>query len=85
MGELWSWVLTGVGILGIYLAGRKFAWAWLILVFEEMLWITYSIVTQQWGFFVAGFLYGGVYVKNYVQWHRQDEADREPLLEAVVS
>jgi hypothetical protein len=30
MNPMWSWVLTAVGVTGLYLAGRKVWWAWFV-------------------------------------------------------
>ena len=68
----WSWILTGVGVLGLYLAGRKFWWAWLIGLGAQVLWIAYAIATHQYGFIVSAVAYGWVYAKNARGW-RQDQ------------
>lgn len=64
----WSFVLAGVGILGIYLAGRKSLWGWAIGVGAQLLWIVYAIVTQQWGFIASALAYASVYGLNWYRW-----------------
>lgn len=69
-GQLWSWILACVGILGIYLAGRKDPRGWLIGVFAQLLWLAYAISTRQWGFLITAFGYGSIYLKNWIAWRR---------------
>ena len=64
----WSFVLAGIGILGIYLAGRKSLWGWAIGVGAQLLWIVYAIVTQQWGFIASAVAYASVYGLNWYRW-----------------
>lgn len=73
----WSFILAGVGILGIYLAGRRSLWGWAIGVGAQMLWIVYAIVTQQWGFIASALSYAAVYALNWRRWAREQRAARE--------
>lgn len=72
--QLWSWALAAVGILGIYLAGRKKAAGWLVGVAAQGLWLAYAIVTRQWGFIVTAAAYSLVYGKNWLAWRREAKA-----------
>jgi len=69
--ELWSWVLAAIGIAGIFVVGQKTIWGWWILLFNECLWILYSMHTQQYGFIVGAVAYAAVYIKSYLGWKRQ--------------
>ena len=42
-----------------------------------MLWFTYAIVTEQYGFILSAFAYGFVYAKNFLAWHREKKAEEE--------
>lgn len=68
----WSWILTLFGVMGMYLAGRKNKYGWLIGIGSQFLWITFAIVTHQYGFIVASIIYGSIYAKNYVQWNKEN-------------
>lgn len=71
----WSWLLTVVGVTGFVLAGRKVWWCWYINIGCQALWITYALVTGQWGFIVASVVYTWVFTQNAIRWtreHRQD-------------
>jgi len=64
----WSWVLAAIGVTGIFFVGRKVIWAWLLLLFNECLWIIYAVTTKQYGFIVAALAYGVVYIRSYIHW-----------------
>lgn len=68
---IWSWVLTAVGLTCFFLAGRKVWWAWYVGIASQVLWLTYSVLTQQWGFLVGVVLYTWVYVGNARRWTRE--------------
>lgn len=74
----WSWLLTGVGVTGLYFAGRKRALGWGIGIAAQVLWFLYAVVTQQWGFIVSCLAYGSVYTKNFLAW--RSEAKAPPTL-----
>lgn len=66
-----SWVLALIGVFGIYFVGRKDAWAWIVLLFNEVLWIAYAITTKQYGFIVSAIAYAVVYIRSYVHWSKK--------------
>lgn len=68
---MWSWVLAAVGTTGIFFLGKKNIWAWLVLIFNECLWVAYATATHQYGFYVASVAYVIVYLRNFVEWSKQ--------------
>lgn len=64
----WSWVLMAFGVTGLYLAGKKIWWAWLIGLFAQVLWLGYGLATKQYGFIVSALAYAWVYAKNAYKW-----------------
>lgn len=68
---MWSWVLAGIGVSGIYFVGRKKKWAWLWLIFNECLWIIYAVTTKQYGFIFAAVAYTAVYIKSFLHWSKE--------------
>jgi hypothetical protein len=68
--SLWSYALAAVGILGIYLAGKKNLWGWAVGVFAQGLWIIFALVTEQYGFIVSALAYGFIYGKNFLSWKK---------------
>ena len=79
---LWSWLLTGIGVTGFFLAGRKVWWAWHVNIANQLLWLTYSLVTQQWGFLVGVAVYTWVFWGNAVRWTREHQEQRHGELAA---
>lgn len=72
----WSWLLTAVGATGLYLAGRKVVWAWLVGLGAQVLWVAYAVATRQWGFIASAMIYGSVYLSNHLRWSREASDDR---------
>lgn len=71
---LWSYVLTAVGVTGMWLIGKKVWWAWWIGVSAQVLWVAYAIATRQWGFIISALAYGTVQGKNAIEWTREHRA-----------
>lgn len=70
MNAYWSYLLTAVGFLGLWLAGRRWPAGWLIGFLAQGLWIAYATATHQYGFYISALAYGFVYAKNFLAWHR---------------
>ena len=74
----WSWILTAVGVTGLYFAGRRRALGWAIGLGAQLLWIAYALTTRQYGFLVSAGAYGWVYARNFRDWTRRTpEPERE--------
>jgi hypothetical protein len=71
----WSFVLAGIGIIGLYLAGKNNRAGWAIGVGAQVLWIVYAIVTQQWGFIASAVAYSWVYSLNWWRWRAKREQE----------
>lgn len=90
MSVWWSISLAAIGILGIWLAGRKNLWGWAVGVLAQVLWMVYAIVTQQWGFILSALAYGWIYGLNWWKWAREHrmirsrESPRYPQTEGPV-
>lgn len=65
---MWSFVLAGVGVFGLWLAGRKNSAGWLVGLGAQFLWAAYALATHQYGFLLSCLGYGWVYAKNYLAW-----------------
>jgi len=68
----WSYILTAVGVFGLWLAGRKSKFGWAVGLGAQVLWLSYAITTEQWGFIVSAVAYGWVYSKNFLAWRRAE-------------
>lgn len=63
-----------VGVAGLYFAGKRKSWGWLIGVGVQPLWIIYAVATRQWGFVVSAVLYGAAHLTNYIRWKKEATA-----------
>jgi hypothetical protein len=68
---MWSYVLAAIGVTGIFFVGRKTIWGWFVLLFNEVLWIAYALITNQYGFILSAIAYAVVYIKSYMLWRRE--------------
>lgn len=68
---LWSWILTAVGVFGLWLAGRRSPWGWAVGMGAQGLWVSYAVATAQYGFLVSAGAYFWVYLKNFRAWRRE--------------
>ncbi len=68
---MWSYVLAAIGVTGIFFVGRKTIWGWFVLLFNEVLWIAYALITNQYGFILSAIAYAIVYIKSYLLWRRE--------------
>lgn len=64
----WSVLLSAIGILGIYLAGRNNHLGWLVGFGAQFLWLCFALTTQQYGFIFSAVAYGTVYYLNWKKW-----------------
>ena len=76
MSPYWSYLLTAVGVFGLWLAGRKDRRGWMVGIGAQSLWIAYATATHQLGFYVSALAYGWVYIKNARAWK---PVDIEPI------
>src|SRR4030095_15619533 len=74
--QLWSWIVTIVGVIGWWFAGKKYWWAWYWGLGTQVLWTVYAIVSAQPAFFVSVLLYSAVYGKNAYSWTKEHLAKK---------
>jgi hypothetical protein len=74
--EYWSWILAVIGVAGIYFVGKKTLWGWFVLLFNEVIWIVYAVITEQYGFIVSAIAYAAVYIKSYLHWREDIDVHR---------
>lgn len=68
LSQILSFILSAVGICGFLLAGQKIWWAWYVNLANQLVWLAYSLITQQWGFLLATAFYMGVFSVNAYKW-----------------
>lgn len=76
---IWSIVLTAIGLAGFVLAGKKVWWCWYVNIANQVLWATYAVVTEQWGFLASAAVYTWVFAGNARQWTR-DRSKEKPAM-----
>ena len=76
MQQWQSWALSIVGVIGIYLTGRKNWRGYAVGIFTECAWVWYAIVTKQWGFIFGSTIYISVYFFNINKWLAEAKAAR---------
>jgi len=72
MSQWWSWLLTVVGVTGLYFAGSRKRLGWAIGIAAQTLWIAYALATHQYGFLVSAVAYGWVYSRNFLRWRTKE-------------
>jgi hypothetical protein len=70
----WSWLLTAIGVTGLWMAGSKKAVGWAVGVFAQALWIAYALSTEQYGFLASALCYAFVYGRNFARWWAEAKA-----------
>jgi hypothetical protein len=76
----WSYLLTAVGVFGLYLAGRKDRRGWMVGIGAQVLWVAYAVSTHQWGFLVSAGAYGWVYARNAHAWKPRGATEADDLV-----
>lgn len=76
--QYWSWILTAVGVVGLWLAGRRNPLGWAVGLGAQGLWLAYALSTQQYGFLFSAMAYGTVYTKNFLSWRAEHTVLRAP-------
>lgn len=46
----WPWLLTGLQVLSLWSAGRRYWWGWLMGGSVQFPWVAYAVMTGQIGF-----------------------------------
>jgi len=67
----WSLTLTSVGVLGLWLAGQRNLYGWMVGLGAQLLWVVYAVDSGQYGFLVSAAAYGTVYGRNTARWLRE--------------
>lgn len=68
--EWWSWILASIGMTGVYLTTKKLIAGFIVGVSVQALWISYAVVTHQYGFIFSAIGYGFVNLLGIIRWRR---------------
>jgi hypothetical protein len=69
-GLVWSVVLAALGVVGLWRAGSGKRSGWVIGLAAQLLWLTYALVSAQYGFILSAVAYGVVYGRNLLRARR---------------
>ena len=81
--QILSWVVSAIGSLGFYLAGKKIWWAWYVNIANQLFWILFAFITQNWGFLLATAFYLWVFGRNAYLWTKNRNKKPEVEIPAV--
>ena len=63
----WTWALTGLQVMALWVAGRGQAWGWMVGSAVQPGWIAYALMTDQLGFVIGCAISTGVQLSAYLQ------------------
>lgn len=66
--QILGWVLSVGGACGMYLAGRKSWYGWVLGLCLQPAWLLFAVIEREWGLVVSPLLYGSVYARNLIRW-----------------
>jgi hypothetical protein len=84
--QVLSYLITGIGLIGFWLAGKKIWWCWWVNVANQILWTVFAVVTGYYAFLIGTAFYFVVFTKNAIQWtrdHFKEEEKTQRLLPKV--
>lgn len=77
LGQILSWVVGVVGLIGFVFVGKKEWWAWYINLACQILWATYALVTGQPAFLATAAVYFVIFARNAYLWTKDELASRK--------
>lgn len=63
----WPWLLTGLQVLSLWSAGRRYWWGWLLGGCVQFPWIAYAVVTDQIGFIPGCLISASVQLGSFLR------------------
>ena len=63
----WTWALTGVQVMALWVAGRGYRWGWMVGSAVQPGWIAYALMTDQLGFVIGCAISTGVQLSAYLR------------------
>lgn len=65
------WLMSAITIWMTLLAGNKHRSAWLIGLFNQLLWLAWIITVEAWGLFPMNIALWLVYARNHLRWNKE--------------
>ena len=63
----WTWALTALQVMALWVAGRGLAWGWMVGSAVQPGWIAYALMTDQLGFVIGCGISTGVQLSAFVR------------------
>lgn len=70
MNPWWSWGLSAGALLCTFLIARKRREGWVVGFLLQGAWITYAIISEQWGFLASATAFAILNAYGWVSWGR---------------
>ena len=64
-----SWILSFTSMVMLFMMGRKVWWAPLLGIANQVLWIAYVYMTDQWGLLPGVIAYTVIHIYNARKWY----------------
>jgi hypothetical protein len=68
-------VTSAVTVFGIWAAGSKLWWAWLVGIGNQALWLALIVTTGAWGLLPLVVVLLVVYTRNHLRWLEERHAE----------
>lgn len=81
LGPAWAWILTALQVTALYAVGRGHGVGWLLGAAVQLCWITYAVLTTQYGFVPGCVVSAMVQGYSYRRLVRPPPADPGPVPE----
>jgi len=65
-----AWVLSFTSVLMLWLMGNKSKWGPRIGLANQVLWLVYAIMIEEYGLIPGVILYAFVHIRNLIKWNR---------------
>jgi nicotinamide riboside transporter PnuC len=69
----WSYLLAAVGILGLWLVGKKLKSGFIVGIVAQLLWVAYGLITHQYGFLITAAAYSVINFINLRKWSKPEK------------
>jgi hypothetical protein len=66
-----SWILSATSAIMLIAMGNKYKYAPMIGIFNQVLWIIYTVATKQWGLLPGVIIYLIVHIRNHRKWTKK--------------
>lgn len=62
------WFMSAITILTMWLAGSRYRYTWLISLSNQALWLSWILMTANWGFLPMNLCMWFVSIRNHLRW-----------------